>query len=1043
MTPIQIDRTRSRQPIRYPGLLRLALSLVVACGVAIPFALADSPTPNVDQLIANSANGVVVAGNPLPANLDLTARKATAWKDGDATRVLLEQDATVAIGKYGFRADRVVVFINPVKTAGVRVYRLELYLDKVSELGGYGPITNHARRLLVTATIRGRVNLKADALNKTPAADHPLVADATARVERYYRSLQQQVVSLTDGTPLHDQALLDKRAEWQGRVRGGKVAAIEAPTVVIKPPTTTTKPDEPTKPVTPPVTDATPPVTPPKTDDKQPELPVSPGLVQFQAGSLVYQLGEDESYALLVGGVKVLYHDPQKDLSVTLSADRAVIFTEPDLEQGQTELDASAVRAVYLEDNVIATNGQYTMRGPRVMYDLQNDRAIVLEAVFYTYDIKYQVPLYMRARKIMQVSNEQWRAEGAKLSTSEFHEPHFAIGSDRLTITQSERPDGTKAYAYRSEDTSLQVGGTPLFYWPSMSGNVNDSPLRDVRVDANDDDGVSVKTEWDLFSLIDVEAPKGVDARLLFDVYTERGAGGGLDVDYDAPKAFGQLEAYLLYDEGEDEPGGRGEIEPDDELRGKFFWQHRHYLPDGWEVSAEVGYASDETFLEEFFPDEAYTDKPWETSFYAKKQEADEAFTFLFKYELNDFFPQTERWQTGSFATEKLPEIAYRRIGTPLFDNKVTWYSETRGGALRAQFPDVRPDELGFNAAESMRLFGIAPTTSFDAPGLTLGLDDETVYRFDTRQELQLPMRVSMIDVVPYLVGRITAFDDDFSGISGEDDNTRLWGSAGIKLHTTLSRTYNDVDNRLLDIHRLRHIIEPSVHAFYSATNIDGRGWPFFYDYDVENITEGGSVRLGLRNVLETQRGGPGRWQSVEMFRLDTDFVLQDSDNAQLSPVARFIGYRPEYSTAGDHFWTEMAWQVTDSLQTLGNLNYSFESDTVERWNYGIKLAHHPRLTSFGQVRRIDELDSTVFQYGFDYLVSPKYHLAFAQSFDLDRGRNRDLEVLVTRRLPRMLLMLAFSYDSVDDTTSVGIALTPEGLGGSGAPEDNPFLYGN
>ncbi len=1023
----------------------MAACLLVACGVGFSLAMADSPTPNADQLIANSATGVVVAGNPLPANLDLAARKATAWKDGEVMRVLLEEDATLAIGKYGFRTQRAVVFITPVQTLGEKVYNLELYLDRVQELGGYGPITNNARRLLVTATIRGRVNLKADALSKTPAADHPLVADATARVARHHRSLREQTVALADGTPLHDQALMNKRAESQRKVRGGEVAAIQTPTTA-----PTTKPDEPTTTVKPPVTDTVEPAEPVKpaepvqtVEQEEEELPVSPGLVQFQAGSLVYQLGDDESYALLIGGVKVLYHDPQKDLSVTLSADRAVIFTEPNLEQGQTQLDASAVRAVYLEDNVIATNGQYTMRGPRVMYDLKNDQAIVLEAVFYTYDIKYQVPLYMRAKKIMQVSNRQWRAEGAKLSTSEFREPHFAIGSDRLTITQTERADGTQAYNYRSEDTSLRVGGAPVFYWPTMSGDVNDSPLRDVRVDANDDDGVSVKTEWDLFSLLGAEAPKGVDGRVLFDVYTERGAGVGLDVDYDAPKAFGEFEAYLLYDDGEDEPGGRGEVKPDDGLRGKVFWQHRHHLPDGWEVSAEVGYVSDETFLEEFFPDEAYTDKPWETSFYAKKQVADEAFTFLFKYEINDSFPQTAQWQTGNFTTEKLPEIAYRRVGTPLFDDKVTWFSETRGGALRAQFPDVRPDELGFNMAESMRLFGIAPTTSFDAPGLTLGLDDERVYRFDTRQELQLPMRLGKIDIVPYLVGRVTAFDDDFSSVSGEDENTRLWGSAGIKLHTTLSRTYDGVENRLLDIHRLRHIIEPTVHAFYSGTNVDGRGWPFFYDYDVENTTEGGSVRFGLRNVLETQRGGPGRWQSVEMFRLDTDFVLQDSDNAQLSPIARFIDYRPELSAAGDHFWTEMAWQVTDSLQTVGNLNYSFESDTVERWNYGIKLAHHPRLTSFGQVRRIDALDSTVFQYGFDYLVSPKYHLAYAHSFDLDRGRNRDMEVLITRRMPRMLLMLAFSYDSVDDTTSVGIALTPEGLGGRGAPEDNPFLYGN
>ncbi|MFA7238449.1 MAG: hypothetical protein WC058_16460, partial [Phycisphaeraceae bacterium] len=126
---------------------------------------------------------------------------------------------------------------------------------------------------------------------------------------------------------------------------------------------------------------------------------------------------------------------------------------------------------------------------------------------------------------------------------------------------------------------------------------------------------------------------------------------------------------------------------------------------------------------------------------------------------------------------------------------------------------------------------------------------------------------------------------------------------------------------------------------------------------------------------------------------------------------------------------------------TVANMNYSFERDRIEQWNLGITFDHNPRLTSFAQLRNIEALDSLIFQYGFDYLLSPKYHLSFSQAIDLTRSRSREVSVVVTRRLPRMLLIVAFSLDPIDDSTSAGIALAPEGFAGKGNVGRNPFLF--
>ena len=549
-----------------------------------------------------------------------------------------------------------------------------------AELNGYGPITAESRRLLVTATIRGRVNLKADAMGRATAEQHGLVVDAQRRVSRYYAralggtaGLTGDLIETDSSSVIPSNRLVDPTGST-------------APPLVLNP-------------------DRTRPTMSAsggsgRVRTYKPGQPEVPGSVMMQAQRVIYQgaqEGETEDYVLLHGGVKVLYHDPSTDRTVSLSADRAVVFTEPGLASGAMEVRADAVRGVYLEDNVITTDGDYTMRGPRVFYDLQNDRAIVLKAVFYTWDKRHQVPIYVRASRVMQVSRGEWRSNDSILSASEFAEPHFAIGSDSLTITEEPDETGAKRYRFEARDTSLRIAGEPVVRWPYMSGEPSDVPLRRVKADFDSDNGLVLETSWDLFNLIEHDAPDGVDAELLIDAYTERGAAVGVDMNYDVPNAFGRIDTYLLYDTGRDEPGGRLEVTPDDNLRGKARVQHRHYLPMGWELSLEVGYVSDETFLEEFFQTQAYTDKPWETSLYAKKQEDDWAFTFLYKSDLIDFFPQPALYGPGNASFEKLPEIGYHRIGTPLFDNRVTWFSENRASILRAQFPDVTPGPAGFH----------------------------------------------------------------------------------------------------------------------------------------------------------------------------------------------------------------------------------------------------------------------------------------------------------------------------------------------------------
>ncbi len=1005
---------------------------------------------HAQRMINNSATGVVLPQTPLNTDAVLRARRSSAWSDGPVQRLLLEDDVQVNIGGYGFNAHSGVVFATSRPTLTGRVYDLAIYLDDVRELGGQGAIRAEAPRLLVTVSVSGEVVLHTDKFDRRSLADDDFVRDAMARVQRYRRAQVERIAALGQRPPLYPLEVLARRDRPHIPPRRPAVtpdapgaepseaAASSVPTVETAPPDVEEQVAA-SEPPAPPAGRT----TPPTDGDVHPEAPEDLGQlqrVQFRADKIVYEELDGEAAAVLMGDVQVLHHDLAAGRSLSLSSDRAVIFTAPGALTGGTTVEAQTVRGVYLEDNVIATDGEYTLRGPRVFFDVLAQRAVVLDAVFYTWSIERQVPLYIRARKLMQVSRSQWQAERGRLSTSEFHEPHFAIGVDHLTVNREAADDERAVYRYEARGATLRYGDTPLFYWPRITGQTGDTPLRRASVSFDTQDGVVLRTRWDAFALAGADAPEGVDATFLLDGFTERGVATGVELDYDVPKAFGDGIAYGMYDTGEDEPGGRDEIDPQTDTRGVVHWQHRHLLPDDWQVSLELSWISDPTFLEEFFTSEAYTDKPWETSFYAKKQDEDWAFTFLTRYDLLDFLPQLPRLQTPGYTVDKLPELAYYRIGTPLFGDTVTWFSENRGSLMAMNFPEQAPRELGFNRAESLAIFGVGRGVPLDQALGARGFEDDHVARFDTRQELNLPLKLGPIDIVPYVVGRATVYDDDFAEFRGEQDNARLWGQGGARLHTALTRNYDSVESRLLDLHRLRHIIEPFVNVSYADTNIEQQNLPV-YDFNVESLSDGLVTKLGLRNTWQTQRGGPGNWRSVDVFRLDTEFVIQDEDIQVESPIARFFDYRPEYSLAGDHFYTEMAWQVSDTLSAVSNLNYSFDTSEVERWNAGVLMDHNPRLTSFMELRHISDLDSLLFRYGFEYLLSTKYHLAFSQAFDFDRNEVRDLNVELTRRLPRALFRVIVSVDEVGDVSSVGVAFSPEGGGSRGHPSRNPFIY--
>jgi len=960
-----------------------------------------------------------VAGPIVSADADLGAARAISWMNGSVRMILLERRVTIKIGSYGFRAKRAVVRIETQILPGNRMVRhLALFLDTAEPLQNAGIVQAQSRRLLVTVSTTGHLRLATDLLKEPKTAiQDPFVDQAQQRFARHLAALSSKPLDVPAGDKLFDkdtQTLPYNRRQTIARESLLKsTESLLAHSRAQDPHAVAPLPPRPSRPI------------------------MAPGgTLMFHAEKIIFQDGvtpHDESTLSLLGNVRVIYQNSDRKQTMSLRAQNAVIF----LAQGAMnrlsarQANAEDITGVYLEDNVTATDGQYTIRAPRVFYDLVRNKAVVLDAVYYAWDVSHNLPIYVRAQKLRQESMTHWSANHATLTTSEFAEPHFSIASNRLEFRRQANPNGSPGYRFVARDSTLRWGKLPIFYWPYLAGNaqsLDHSVLPRVSASYSDQDGPILRTTWNLFAVAGQPQPEGVKLRGRLDYLGDRGPAAGLNLDYTLPQMFGSFDSYLIVDDqGDDELGDNRKLELDGDTRGYALWRHRQYLRNGWELSLELSHVSDETFLEEYFRNEAEISKPYETSIYLKKQEKDRALTFVAQQHTMSFTPQLTTLQAPGYTVEKTPQLGYYRRGVSLWGDRLTYSSETTLGRMRIIAGKDSPSDRGFDTLQSMQLFGIAPTTTFEASTRSAGIPSNYRLRLDSRHEIQSPLKMGIFDLVPYASGRVTLYDDDFEEFSGDDDRIRGRGTLGLRIHTQFSKTYQGVESRVLDLYRLRHVIEPRADLFWSGSTIDPDDLPV-YDNDVEGLQEGWGGRIGMRHILQTQRGGPGQWRSVDWLVLGMDLVLHNDHKDVDANVARFFSYRPELSVGGDHFHTDMMWMVSDVLATVGDLIYSLEHRVVSQWRLGVSLQQTPRLSFFTDYSEIDELSSRLLTYGFNYKLTPKYNIGYQHTLDLGDNESRNISLTLERKLPRWRLQVVAQIDDLEDETTIGMILIPEGL---------------
>ncbi|MBS0197170.1 MAG: LPS assembly protein LptD [Planctomycetes bacterium] len=1006
---------------------RIAPALVLAA-LAAATALGQTAQPEPQGFA-----GVRFTQAPATGKLTFKALRANVWREGNTRRLLLSGDTRVRIAQYEFVAKRAAVWMEPVSAPNEPpVMQVFAVFDELGDPAQPSSIGFQANRLPVRAVIRveGKVELSTDAITNTPpvaSKDDPDAAFEAEAQAALAASLTRTTTPATAPPPLPT-VISAAAAPAFGPARSEPLPA--PPPGPIEQQATAKLAGQP-----------------------RDVIFAKDGLITLGAKDLTVVSGEDENSVVASGGVILVYQDTRSNRTLQLTAERAVVFTDPGQLADMARFTIAQVRGVFLEGDVTGSDGKYTIRGPQIYYDVRANRAVMLDAVFWTYDEKRRLPLYVRAKTVRQTAADQFQAEHAEFTNSAFFEPELSIGASSVTITRKDVPAEAEspldaAAAKRAptqsttllqaDDVTMRGVGVPFFYWPTYAGDASQPPIRDFRVENRNGSGVAIKATINAYSLLGLQKPADRTWELMTDVYFERGLGIGTRLGWNNESNKGGLFVYTLpYDVGTDvlKPGTK--LEHDGDFRGIFTGEHRWRMDEKWSLFAEASYITDATFIDAFFENLGETRREFTNRLRADRVAGNSALSIESKGTFNDFISNEWLLQSQGYSVNKLGEASYARQADDLlkeaYPGLLSYWSEYRVGGMQMAFDEIQARKRGFTTDYlAQRAFGFNADQSYGDILRAQGLNESTVVRGDTRQELTLNAAAGPVKLTPFVVGRVTGYDNKFEAYSpDENDYARLWGSVGMRVSTEMQAVYDTADSRLFDIHRLRHVVQPNATIWYGGTTVDSSALPI-YDESVESLTNGSMARVGATQILQTQRGGPGRWHSVDLLTVSTDFVFSSGEANSKSPIGRFFDYRPEYANPGNYFIGDLTYRVTDSLALTGATVYDFDLSQQAFGSAGVIIRQGPHFSISSDVRFINELDSTYWNMGATYELTNKYSVFAGAAYDLNAGGFQTSYVEVRRQFSAMLLGVSLGYNEITGETSFGFVFRPNGVVGEG-----------
>jgi hypothetical protein len=549
---------------------------------------------------------------------------------------------------------------------------------------------------------------------------------------------------------------------------------------------------------------------------------------------------------------------------VLVSNETAVITSDSAVESDLTG-------EVVAEGDVTILDHGHIWRGTNFIYNFKTGdvRASTFKSL--------QEPFTLSGSRLNGGSNNVYTATNAIVTTDDYARPGYRIHAKRITIALGKY--------FEAHQATLYWGNTLVFYFPYYRRTLGQHPNNwEFEPGYRSIFGPYLLSAYNWYG-------NGVlDGTLHFDVREERGVAAGPDLLFHMGN-WGEA-AFRYYYINDQHPNEDGLNAPDlGENRQRASFYYDVHPTSNLTAKVVASYQSDPLVLRDFYESE-YNGNVEPIS-YAEGDQVWPNYNLdvMVQPRLVDFFETVER----------LPEVKLSGLRQEVGETPVYYENESSVGYFTRAFSSTN-GSLYYLTNEN--LFPSAPgytTTNFPP-------HDYSGSRFDTFHQFTLPETLfGWLNVTPNVGGRLTYYGDVYGPQIHTNQQLRAVLSTGTDVSFKASRVYHDVESSLLDVHDLRHIIEPEIQYSYILSPTRSPDQVPQFDYqspslrqlpiqfpqynDVDSIGGTNVLRLILRNKLQTKRDAGV--QDLVNLALYADWNLDPGTNHHFGDFYSDLEFRP------------------------------------------------------------------------------------------------------------------------------------------------------
>ena len=675
----------------------------------------------------------------------------------------------------------------------------------------------------------------------------------------------------------------------------------------------------------------------------------------------------------------------------------AIHFGDTDIYSDFAQYD-STKRTVFLKGHVRIYRGVSLYLAEQATYNLDTKAITAEEMRSGTY------PYLLSGQTVTSASDEEYQISHGTFTTHDAAQPDFHLNAQSVRIYQNDR--------VIFKNVTFYIGKVPIFWWPYLYQSLDRTFSYLV--------APAYLSSWGPSLLGQITFPIGekITSTVKLDYRSRRGVALGFDSDVTYGKddnSLAKFSAYYLQDQNPELNRTSLPRNGTPTSRYRFSLQNRTHLTDDLTATVDVTKLSDGFILQDFFPPEFRTNPKPDNIVALTKTSPFYTLTAYGRFAFNTFFETTER----------LPEVAIDIKRHGLFGGPIFYEGETSVGELRRNFPANSPFQ-DFNVFRIDSFHQLTyPNTYFGFLAIVPRVGFRETY-YSRSEDLTGSTYVSNPLAPEFPLPNPSTLPAFGPRLNYGAEVFRSVFNAGIEGSFKISREWDSVQNRVLGLDGLRHIIQPFANFSYvSSPNVDPAtilqfdriqnstklnpiDFPQYTSIDaLDNWT---IARVGVRNRLQTRRDDlTVSWLELETF-VDVNFD-NPFDKTKYSNVFNRLRFTP----------VPWATLVIDSQIPLLDKGFT-EVDTSINFkptaNTVVTLGH----------RYLNDnpffLNSSLFTFGGYYRINDNWGVSFLEQYEASTNIVEQQRYSVYRDLTSWVASLGAIVRNNGGVKEYGVLLT-------------------